>query len=49
MEWDEVQKAEAAQKVEINSTSTVDDHERVQLEEKAADYWTKFYSIHQNK
>ena len=49
VEWDEEQEREAQETVNKAATNKVDTSTAEMYEEKAAEYWDKFYSIHQNR
>ena len=47
--WDEEQEREAEEAVLATSRTRVDEARAEDLENNAAEYWDKFYSIHQNR
>ena len=49
VEWDEEQEREAQETVDKAAANKVDTDTAEMYEEKAAEYWDKFYSIHQNR
>ena len=49
VEWGEEQEREAQAAVDKAASSRVEADMAGQYEEKAAEYWDKFYSIHQNR
>ena len=49
VEWGEEQEREAQEAVDMVAGVRVEHHMATQYEEKAADFWDKFYSIHQNR
>lgn len=48
-QWGEEQEREAREQVEKSSSCRLGEEEAGQLEERAAEHWDKFYSIHQNR
>jgi len=48
-QWDEAQEREAQEQVDKASMQRVGEDQANLLEEKSAEHWDKFYSIHQNR
>ena len=49
VEWGQEQQDEAQQLVDKNAEILMEPAKALEHEEKAAEYWDKFYSIHQNR
>lgn len=49
VQWDEEQLRLAAERVAVNSASLVDEQARVDYDQKASEYWDRFYSAHQRE
>ena len=47
--WGEEQEKEAQEAVLASSRTRVEEARAEDLEKKAAEYWDKFYSVHQNR